>query len=46
MEHLNWTIDIFEERLQIADGFLTVPTGPGVGCTIRTDIVDQYRIPD
>ena len=46
MEHLDWTLDIFEERLRIEDGFIHVPDGPGVGCTVRADVVDQYRIPD
>ena len=44
MEHLDWTLDIFEERLQIDRGWLAVPTGPGVGCTVREDIVERYRV--
>ena len=44
MEHLDWTLDVFEERLRIEDGFIYVPDGPGVGCTVRADVVDQYRI--
>jgi L-alanine-DL-glutamate epimerase-like enolase superfamily enzyme len=44
MEHLDWNLDVFEERLQIADGWLSVPTGPGVGCTVRADVVERYRI--
>lgn len=44
MEHLDWTLDVFEERLQIENGRLQVPTGPGVGCTVRQEYVEQYRI--
>jgi L-alanine-DL-glutamate epimerase-like enolase superfamily enzyme len=45
MEHLDWTLDVFEERLVIKDGWLSVPTGPGVGCTVRPEYVERYRIP-
>ena len=41
MEHLDWTLDIFEERLAIEDGWLAVPTGPWVGCTVRADVVER-----
>jgi L-alanine-DL-glutamate epimerase-like enolase superfamily enzyme len=44
MEHLDWTADVFEERLRIEDGFLYVPDGPGVGCTVRADVIERYRI--
>ena len=46
MEHLDWTLDVFEERLQIENGYLRVPTGPGVGCTVRQEYAEQYRIPE
>ena len=45
MEHLDWTLDIFEERLRIENGWIHVPTGPGVGCTVREDVIEQYRVP-
>jgi len=33
------------ERLPIdADGFLTVPTGPGLGVELDTDVLEQYRV--
>ena len=46
MEHLDWSMDVFEERLQIEDGWLRVPNGPGVGCTVREAFEEQYRIPE
>jgi L-alanine-DL-glutamate epimerase-like enolase superfamily enzyme len=45
MEHLDWTLDIFEERLRIEDGWIHVPDGPGIGCTVRDAVVERYRIP-
>ena len=44
MEHLDWTLDIFEERLRIENGWIHVPTGPGVGCTVREDVIDEFRV--
>ncbi len=44
MEHLDWTLDIFEERLSIEDGWISVPTGPGVGVTVRADVIERYRV--
>jgi L-alanine-DL-glutamate epimerase-like enolase superfamily enzyme len=44
MEHLDWTLDMFEERLRIEDGRIFVPDGPGVGCTVREDVVDRFRV--
>jgi L-alanine-DL-glutamate epimerase-like enolase superfamily enzyme len=44
MEHLNWTLDIFEERLVIKDGWLYAPKGPGVGATVRADVIGRYRV--
>jgi L-alanine-DL-glutamate epimerase-like enolase superfamily enzyme len=46
MEHLDWTLEVFEERLRIEGGRLFVPTRPGVGCTVRAEYVEQYRLPD
>lgn len=44
MEHLNWTLNIFEERLVIENGWLRVPQGPGVGDTVRQDVIEKYRV--
>ena len=44
MEHLDWTLEIFEERLQIEGGWIAVPEGPGVGCTVGEDVVERYRV--
>ena len=46
MEHLDWTLDVFEERLRIERGRVFVPEGPGVGCTVRADVVERYRVAD
>jgi L-alanine-DL-glutamate epimerase-like enolase superfamily enzyme len=44
MEHLDWTLDVFDERLRIEDGWIHVPDGPGVGCTVLDDVVERYRV--
>lgn len=36
--------DIIHEKFQIADGYLAVPTGPGLGVTLNRDKVEKYRI--
>jgi L-alanine-DL-glutamate epimerase-like enolase superfamily enzyme len=34
-----------KERLPIdAEGFLEVPTGPGLGITLDTDVLERYRV--
>jgi L-alanine-DL-glutamate epimerase-like enolase superfamily enzyme len=44
MEHLDWTLQIFDERLQIEHGWLLVPQRPGVGTTVRADVIERYRV--
>lgn len=34
VEHFEWLEPLFEERLQIADGCMQVPMGPGLGLTL------------
>jgi L-alanine-DL-glutamate epimerase-like enolase superfamily enzyme len=46
MEHLDWTLEVFEERLRIENGWIFVPEGPGVGCTVRAEVVERYRVAD
>lgn len=46
MEQLDWTRDVFEERLRIENGVIHVPMGPGVGCTVREDVEERYRVPE
>lgn len=44
MEHLNWTLDVFEQRLVIEDGHILIPQEPGIGARIRPDVVERYRV--
>jgi len=44
MEHLNLALNVFEERLVIEKGWLRVPQGPGIGTTVRADIIERYRV--
>ena len=34
VEHFDWLEPLFEERLQIRDGRMLVPTRPGLGLTL------------
>ena len=34
VEHFDWLEPLFEERLDIRDGWMHVPSRPGLGCTI------------
>lgn len=38
--------DLLEERFALADGGLDVPQGPGLGVTVRQEIVDLYAAKD
>ena len=35
--------DLLVEPLQWADGYLQVPSGPGIGVDIRSDVLEKYR---
>jgi L-alanine-DL-glutamate epimerase-like enolase superfamily enzyme len=33
-----------KDPLRLEDGYLRVPTGPGLGVTVDEQIIDKYRI--
>jgi mandelate racemase len=39
LEYMPWAEDLFEERLSLADGNITVPDRPGFGLTCNADFV-------
>lgn len=41
---LDMSDDLLDQPLQIADGFLAVPPGPGLGVSIDPDKLSRYRI--
>jgi L-alanine-DL-glutamate epimerase-like enolase superfamily enzyme len=36
IEYIDWFEELFEERVQLADGKLRIPTGPGLGYAFRS----------
>ena len=43
----NWEVheELVEEKLEIRDGMLTVPDGPGIGVTPNERAIKQNRLP-
>jgi len=41
-----WQDDLIEEPIEIAGGYATVPTGPGLGVTLDEGAVERLRLPD
>jgi L-alanine-DL-glutamate epimerase-like enolase superfamily enzyme len=39
-----WEDDVIENRLEVTDGAIPVPTDPGLGVQVDRDKVEQYRI--
>jgi L-alanine-DL-glutamate epimerase-like enolase superfamily enzyme len=38
VEHFEWMEPLFEERIEIADGRMVVPTRPGIGLTLSGNV--------
>ena len=38
-----WEHDLVNEQLETTDGLMPVPTGPGLGVTLATDVVERFR---
>ena len=36
--------DLIEEKVEVADGMITIPDRPGLGITIREDILNQHAV--
>ena len=43
LEHMPWFEDLYQERLRLVDGRMTMPEGDGLGFTFDPDAVDRYR---
>ncbi len=41
-----WSDDLIEKPLQIRDGYMRVPDGPGLGVTLDEGAVEKLRLPD
>jgi len=46
-DRTNYTLedDVLEERIEVVDGKMPVPTAPGLGISVDEKKVEQYRVP-
>jgi L-alanine-DL-glutamate epimerase-like enolase superfamily enzyme len=44
LEYVPWSDYIFDEQIELVDGSVRPPEGPGLGCNLIPGIVDKYRI--
>ncbi len=44
LEHMPWFQGLYRERMQLVDGRMAMPEGPGLGFTFDPDAVERYRI--
>ena len=42
--HELWEHDLLEHRLQVVDGFIEVPDGPGLGIDVDERALEKYRV--
>jgi L-alanine-DL-glutamate epimerase-like enolase superfamily enzyme len=36
--------DLIEEKVEVKDGMIAIPDRPGLGITVREDIVSQHAV--
>jgi len=44
VEHMPWFTALFNESLELEDGYLKIPQRPGTGFSFATDVLQRYRI--
>lgn len=45
VEHCYESIaDIWEDPVRVIDGYYTLPEAPGLGCKIRDDVIEKFRV--
>jgi L-alanine-DL-glutamate epimerase-like enolase superfamily enzyme len=42
--HELWEDDLLAERIEVKDGTIAVPAGPGLGVTVDTEAIARYRV--
>lgn len=42
--HELWDNDLLEERLEVKNGTVAVPDGPGLGVSVDADAIERYRV--
>lgn len=41
-----WKKDLLKKRLEVRDGYIGVPEGPGLGVAVDEKVLEQYRVDD
>ena len=44
VEHMPWFAELFNESMEIHEGYIQVPQRPGTGFTFNRETIDRYRI--
>jgi L-alanine-DL-glutamate epimerase-like enolase superfamily enzyme len=44
--HELWAHDLLKERLEVVDGYIAVPDGPGLGIEVDEKAIAKYRVDD
>lgn len=44
VEHVDWFSALYNEQMQLEDGYLLMPKGPGLGFTFNDELIAEYRI--
>jgi len=44
VEHVDWFAPIYQEKIQVIEGYIDMPSGPGLGFNFDYDFIDQNLI--
>ena len=44
VEHMPWFAEIFNEKIDIIDGYINIPERPGTGFTFNQNAIKQFNI--
>ena len=44
LEHVPWFAALYRERMELVDGRIRMPEGPGIGFTFDPVAVERYRV--
>jgi|TARA_B000000532_G_scaffold193521_1_gene159464 L-alanine-DL-glutamate epimerase-like enolase superfamily enzyme len=39
-----WFVNLFNEKMELKDGYLTIPNRPGCGFTLNPEVLDKNRL--
>ena len=44
VEHMPWFVNLFNEKMELKDGYLTIPNRPGCGFTLNPEVLDKNHL--